>query len=274
MRKALGRGLESLIPDKGEEILHVDIEKIFPSPDQPRKVFENKALEELAQSIKEKGVIQPIIVHRIGNGTFNLVAGERRWRASNIAGLNKIPCIVKEEKPDDSLEIALIENIQRENLNPVETAEAFHRLTEEFNLKHEDVANKVGKDRATVSNYLRILNLPDEVKNFINEGKLNIGHAKALLSIDNKADIINISNKIIKNSLSVRETEKLCKRTVNVPRGTLKTKKDPQIASLENELMENLGTKVKIINRGQMGKIEIEYYSLDELNKLIDVLRK
>ncbi len=274
MKKALGRGLNALIPDKGEEIIPIDIDRIFPSPDQPRKVFDEKSLKELALSIKEKGIIQPIIVNRIGDGTFKLVAGERRWRASGIAGLEKIPCIIRDEKHDDSLEIALIENIQRENLNPVETAEAFQRLIKELHLKQEDLANKVGKDRATVANYIRLLNLPMEIKHLVNEGKLSMGHARSLLSVEEKSDQITIAKKVIKYDLSVRETEKLCKKITSLPQKKSFVQRDPQIASLEDELIGRLGTKVKIVHRGEKGKIEIEYYSLDELDRLLDMLRR
>ena len=186
MKTALGRGLDALIPEKGEEMLHLEVSRISAGGEQPRKVFRDGSLKELAASIKEKGVLQPIIVSRAGDGSFRLIAGERRWRAAQLAGLKKIPSIVKNVASRDSLEIALIENIQREDLNPVETAEAFHKLMRDFNLTQEDLSEKVGKERATVANYLRLLKLPEEIKSLISDGSLSMGHARAILAIGRK----------------------------------------------------------------------------------------
>jgi len=276
MKTALGRGLDALIPEKGEEILHIEVSRISAGGEQPRKVFRDESLKELAASIKERGVLQPVIVSRTGDGAFRLIAGERRWRASQLAGLKKIPAIVKNVAAKDSLEIALIENIQRENLNPVETAEAFHKLMKDFNLTQEELSEKVGKERATVANYLRLLKLPDEIKLFISDGSLSMGHARAILSIEGRASQADAARKIITKGLSVRETEALAKN-ISVS-GTKKSKahkghKDPQIASLEDRLIKNLGTKVRINHKGKKGgKIEIEYYSLDELDRLLEIL--
>ncbi|MBI5187532.1 MAG: ParB/RepB/Spo0J family partition protein [Nitrospirae bacterium] len=274
MKMALGKGLEALIPEKGEEILYLDIDRIFPGEQQPRKVFKDATLKELSASIKERGVIQPIIVSRVGDGTFRLVTGERRWRAANLAGLKKIPALIKDVASRDSFEIALIENIQREDLNPIETAEAFNRLINEFNLTQEELSDRVGKDRATVANYLRLLKLPEEVKALINNGSLSIGHAKAILTIDGRANQIEAAKKIIKKGLSVREAEALSKRLSSPPalRPTPYASKDPQITSLEEKLIRNLGTKVRILHKGKKGKIEIEYYSLEELDRLLEIL--
>lgn len=275
MKTALGKGLDALIPEKGEEMLHLEINRIFPG-EQPRKTFRDNSLKELASSIKEKGVLQPIIVSRVGDGSFKLVAGERRWRAAQIAGLKKIPAIVKNVASKDSLEIALIENIQREDLNPVETAEAFNRLLKDFNLTQEELSERVGKERATVANYLRLLKLPEEIKSLISDGSLSMGHARAVLSIEGKATQIEAARKIITKGLSVREAEALAKNISLA--GTKKLKghklhKDPQIASLEDKLIKSLGTKVKIQHKGKKGgKIEIEYYSLDELDRLLEIL--
>lgn len=270
MRTALGKGLDALIPERGEEVIHLDIDRIFPGEQQPRKTFRDDPLKELAVSIKEKGILQPIIVSRVGDGTFRIVTGERRWRAAAIAGLKKIPALVKNFASRDSLEIALIENIQREDLNPIETAEAFNRLIADFKLTQEELSDKVGKDRATVANYLRLLKLPDEIKSLIYNGALSAGHAKALLSIEGKANQIEAARKIVKKGLSVRETELLSKK----PPRPAKTKpvKDPQISSLEDKLIRSLGTKVRIINSGKKGKIEIEYYSFEELDRLLEIL--
>ncbi len=270
MKTALGKGLESLIPEKGDEIVYLDIERIFPGEQQPRKMFRDDSLRELAASIKERGVLQPVIVSRAGDGSFRLVAGERRWRAAGLAGLKKLPALIKNISSKDSLEIALIENIQREDLNPIEAAEAFSRLIIEFNLTQEDLSERVGKDRATVANYLRLLKLPEEVKSFIYNGSLSMGHAKALLAIEGKAGQLDAARRIIKNGLSVREAE-ILSRKVPAPLKA-KTAKDPQVSSLEEKLIRNLGTKVRIINKGKKGKIEIEYYSLEELDRLLDVL--
>lgn len=271
MKTALGKGLDALLPEKGEEIINLDITRIVPGEQQPRRVFNDKALNELAQSIKEKGILQPIIVRKAGDGTFRIVAGERRWRAATIAGLKKVPVIIKDTDPSDSLEIALVENIQREDLNPIETAEAFQRLMREFNLTQEELSTKVGKERATVANYLRLLKLPEEIKDLINRGSLSMGHARAILAVEGKANQIELARTIVTRGLSVREAESLSKR-VSRPKKKLSRSKDPQIASLEEKLKQSLGTKVKIQHKGKRGKIEIEYYSLDELDRLLDIL--
>lgn len=271
MKTALGKGLDALIPEKGDEILYLDIERIRPGTQQPRKYFDEKALKELSASIKEKGVLQPIIVGRTGDGTFNLITGERRWRASILAGLKKIPALIKNVASKDSLEIALIENIQREDLNPIETAEAFHRLITDFNLTQEEMSDKVGKERATIANYLRLLKLPDEIKNLLYNGSLSMGHARAILSIEGRSNQIEAARKIIRSGFSVREAEKLSKKSLK-PSKT-KIIKDVQIASLEDKLIKHLGTKVRLIHKGKKGgKMEIEYYSLEELDRLLEIL--
>lgn len=276
MKTALGKGLEALIPEKGEEVLYLEINRIFPGGEQPRKTFRDSSLKELAVSIKEKGVLQPVIVSRLGDGSFRLVAGERRWRASQLAGLKKIPAIVKNVASKDALEIALIENIQREDLNPVETAEAFSKLLKEFNLTQEELSEKVGKERATVANYLRLLRLPEEIKSLISDGSLSMGHARAVLSIEGRAHQIEAVRKIITKGLSVREAEALAKNIslagTKRPKSH-KAQKAPEIASLEDKLIKSLGTKVRVHHKGKKGgKIEIEYYSLDELDRLLDIL--
>jgi len=274
MKTALGKGLESLLPDKTQEIISIDITRIIPGDQQPRRVFRDAALRDLAASIKEKGVLQPVIVARTGDGTFRLIAGERRWRASGLAGLKKIPAIIKDVASADSLEIALIENIQREDLNPVETADAFHRLMQDFKLTQEELSAKVGKDRATVANYLRLLKLPEEIRTFLNDGSLSMGHAKAILSIEGKPNQLEAARRIIHKGLSVRETESLAKKLAagEGKKKAVHQKKDAQIASLEEKLIRHLGTKVRILHKGKKGQIEIEYYSLDELDRLLDIL--
>ena len=271
MKTALGKGLDALIPDRGDNIVNVDIDRILPGKQQPRRVFHEEALKGLSASIKEKGVLQPIIVSRTGDGTFSLIAGERRWRASMLAGLKKIPALIKNVASKDALEIALIENIQREDLNPIETAEAFNRLQLDFNMTQEELAGKVGKERATVANYLRLLKLPEEIKDMLYNGVLSMGHARALLSIEGRLNQIEAARKIIKKGLSVREAESLARKPSR-PVGAASTK-DPQIQSLEERLKKSLGTKVRLIQKNKKsGRIEIEYYSLEELDRLLDIL--
>jgi len=278
MKAALGKGLDALLPDRGGDVIQIDIRKILPNKNQPRKVFKDEALRELAASIKEKGVLQPVIVSREADGTFRLVAGERRWRASSLAGLKKIPALVKEVSSQDAIEIALIENIQREELNPIETATAFNSLMKDFKLTQEELSDRVGKERATVANYLRILKLPDEVKSFINEGALSIGHAKALLSIEDRLELIEAARKIVRDGLSVRAAEAHCNglktpSSVVAKRPRNKEKKKlPEVADLEDRLIRALGTKVRLQHKGKKGRIEIEYYSLDELDRLLELL--
>lgn len=285
MKPALGKGLSALIPkkeqakekepEKTNQILDLDIKSIKPNKYQPRRIFKDNALNDLVASIQEKGVIQPVIVRKSSDSSYELIAGERRWRASGMAGLKFIPAIVKDAAPVEALELALIENIQREDLNPLETAEAFERLIDDFNLTHEDLSKKVGKDRATVSNYLRILKLPGDIKRLIAEGSLSIGHAKALLQIENKRIQLDIARKIVQSGLSVREVEKLSKKlaAMGTASAGAKPPKDPQIASLEEKLMHSLGTKVRLIHKSnKRGRLEIDYYSLDELDRLLEIL--
>lgn len=271
MKTALGKGLNALIPERGEEVLFLDIERILPGKQQPRKVFHEESLKELSASIKEKGVLQPIIVSRTGDGSFNLIAGERRWRAATLAGLKKIPALIKNVASKDSLEIALIENIQREDLNPVETAEAFNRLINDFNLTQEELSDRVGKDRATIANYLRLLKLPDEIRALLYNGSLSMGHARALLGIEGRSRQVEAARKIIKAGMSVREAERLAKTEAKA--ATPARHKDPQISSLEERLIKHLGTKVRINHKGKRGQIEIEYYSLEELDRLLEILQ-
>ncbi|GBE36157.1 putative chromosome-partitioning protein ParB [bacterium BMS3Bbin07] len=275
MKDALGRGLGALIPDRRQGVQEIEIKKIKPNPEQPRKVFNDQALRELTASIKEKGILQPVMVRRAENGDYYLIAGERRWRAAALSGLKKIPAMIKESGPGESLELALIENIQRDDLNPIETADAFHRLMEEHKYTQEDLSKKVGKERATIANYLRLLRLPPEVKGLINDGRLSMGHAKAIVSLPTKKAQMGASRAVVKKGLSVRETEALCKRLMENPSGQTKKQKakDPDIAALEERLKQSMGTKVQIKHRGKAGKIEIEYYSLDELDRLLEILR-
>lgn len=280
-RKALGKGLGALLPTDGVSgsvsgkrvFMQCPIEKITPNPYQPRQIFEEKALAELVSSIKEKGVLQPLIVRSAGNNSFELIAGERRWRASQKAGLKEVPVVIKEVSDRESLEIAIIENIQRAELNPIEEAEGYKRLMDEFSYTQEELAGKVGKERATVSNHLRILKLPDEVKKDIAAGLLSLGHAKALLGIEKSGEILEAKKEIIKKGMSVREAEALAKRT---KQGSHKKKPaakiDNDLAGLEERLKRHFGTKVKIVRSGGKGKVEISFFSDEELDSLIEII--
>jgi len=276
-KQALGKGLGALIPDlsalddkekKALGINEIDIDKIVPNEYQPRKVFNDEKMKELAASIKEQGVIQPVIVHRTGSG-YQLIAGERRWRASRLAGLKTIPALVKEATKREFLEMALIENIQREDLNPLEAAEAYKRLQDEFKLTQEDLAKRVGKERSTVTNFLRLLGLPKEIKQELATGALSMGHAKAVLSLERVRDQMQAAVMIVKKGLSVREAEALAARLKNPPKEK-KARLSHELKSVEEKLKKALGTKVSITAKSKGGRIVIEYYSAEELDRIID----
>jgi len=277
-RKALGKGLSALIPDaetmpseeKGS-LFAVDIADIAPNRFQPRRDFDDAGLEDLARSIKEKGVIQPLIVREIDDG-YELIAGERRLRASSLAGLTEVPVVIKDVSDAESLEIALIENIQREDLNPIEESEAYQRLIDEFQITQEEMARRVGKDRTTITNSLRLLSLPDMIKGQLATGELTTGHARALLSLGNQAQILATAKRIVAQSLSVRATEALVKKLKEGTTPSEKPPRDPFYDDLEETLTRSLGTKVRLTPRGESGKIEIEYYSPDELDRLLELL--
>ncbi len=274
MKAALGRGLNSLLPSRAEEVIYIDLDTVTPNKYQPRKSFNDEKLKELAESIKAKGVIQPIIVVKNEHNNYSLIAGERRCRAAKLAGLKQIPALVKDYSSQDTIEVALIENIQREELNPLETAEAFNRLIKEFNLTQEELSQRVGKERATIANYLRVLKLPDEIKRHINNEEITLGHAKALLALEHKDQQIIAVREIINKGLSVRAAEQICKR-IAAPSPTKRVReKTPEAADIENRLTRALGTKVKLHHRNKRGSIEIEYYSLDELDRLMEILTR
>ncbi len=276
-KQALGKGLGALIPDlsalndkerKALGIAEIELDKIVPNEFQPRKTFQDDALKELAASIKEHGVIQPIIVHRIGTN-YGLIAGERRWRASRLAGLKTIPALVKEATKRELIEQALIENIQREDLNPLEAAEAYKRLQDEFKLTQEDLAKRVGKERSTVTNFLRILSLPKEIKHDLAEGNLSMGHAKALLSMERVRDQVQAALMIVKKGLSVREAEALAGKLKN-PAKEKKPKIGHELKAVEDKLRKSLGTKVSITAKAKGGRIVIDYYSAEELDRILE----
>src|SRR3990167_2691712 len=275
-RKALGKGLKALIPvveEKREGILlEIPVEEVSPNRYQPRKMFNDARLDELVSSIKEKGIVQPIIVQKTDSG-YELIAGERRWRAAQKAGMEKIPAIVKEVTSEGSFELALIENIQRENLNPMEEARAYQRLADEFHLIQEEIAKKVGKDRSSVANYLRLLRLPQEIQDSIANKELTMGHARALLSLDSAKEQIFLKERIIKRNMSVREIESFITRGKRVKKELPKKTVDIFKNRMEEELQKFLGTKVNIIKGRKRGKIEIIFYSDEDFERIIELIR-
>ena len=274
-KRALGKGLSALIPEgtkAREEVTSLKISEIIPSKFQPREDFDPHRLNELISSIKEKGVIQPILVrpNKERDG-YELIAGERRLRAAKALGLDEIPVIVKNVNDTELLEMSLIENIQRENLNSIEQAHAYEKLMKEFNLSQEEIAKAVGKDRTTITNTLRLLNLPAFVQKCICEGKINFGHAKALLSLSTIAKQIDFCKKIIKENISVRHAESL---VATVP-GTRKKNwvtRDPNIVALEENLQRRFGTRVRITAGKKRGAIKIEFYSPNDMNRVLKLL--
>jgi len=277
-RKALGKGLSALIPDADDnvkassEYFKCPIETIEPNPLQPRQEFKDRAIEELARSIKEKGVITPVLVSKTKNG-YQLIAGERRWRAAQKAGLEEIPVVIKETSPTESLELAIIENIHRQDLNPIEEAQAYKKLLEDKDSTQELIAKRVGKDRSTIANLLRLLNLPLNIQKDVIDNKLTMGHARVLTGIKNKGDQKRYRDIIIKKELSVRQTERLVTRESKKDvKEKVKSEEDYYMDSLADGLKRNLGTKVEIKKRGKKGQINIYFYSDDELDRLLDIL--
>lgn len=279
-RKALGRGLNALFTQTSpleHDLMDLDIDQIDPAEVQPRGVFREDKLEELAQSIKHNGIIQPLVVRRTGE-RFQIVAGERRWRAAQKAGLHKVPCIVKEVSQDNVWELSLIENIQREELNPIEEANAYKNLLENRELTQEEVAQRVGKDRSSITNALRLLKLPPEIQKLVEENKLAMGHARALLSVESPEQQINLAKEIVARSLSVRETEQLVKRAPGSAAGGAKkprvsnTTDDANVLAAEAKLSRKLGAPVKIRLAAAGGAIEIRFSSSDDLARLFDAL--
>jgi len=279
-RPALGKGLSALIPDLPEaprsSPFEADIDRIVPNDLQPRGSIDDARLQDLAESIKSNGVIQPIVVRSVGD-RFQIIAGERRWRAAKLAGLLRVPIVVRDVPPGQEralLEMALIENIQREDLNPIEEALAYRRLADEFRLTQEAIATAVGKDRASVANYVRLLKLPDEVRSEAASGRLSMGHARALLSLGNEADQRRTARDIIARNLSVRETESIVKKiAAAVARQAAPARPvDVHTRAAEDRLKLLLGTRVRIVRKGKGGRIEIDFNSEDELIRIYDQL--
>jgi ParB family chromosome partitioning protein len=281
-RMALGKGLGALLPEFGQAeskaLFYCGIEEIIPNPSQPRKHFDESKLQELAESVREKGILEPLLVRRTDQG-YELIVGERRWRAAQKAGLREVPVLVKEVEGREAFEISLIENLQREDLNPIEEAEAFKHLIEEFNISQDDLSKRIGKDRTTITNILRLLKLPLEVRNQLLQNRITSGHARALLSLENKEKQRELCALIIKKGLSVREAERLAKQWAEKSQKTPPSVKRPgelesQLHSLQDSLRKCLGTKVHITQKGKRGKIEIEYFSHEELERIVEAILK
>jgi ParB family chromosome partitioning protein len=287
--RALGKGLGALIPQLEEadlqNTLEVPVEKIEINPYQPRRSFDRESLTELSESIKIHGVLQPLLVRKSADH-YQLIAGERRLRASKLAGLDTVPVVIKDLDDRAVMEIALVENLQREDLNPIEEAEAYKKLIEEFKLTQEEVAKSVGKSRSSITNTLRLLNLPTEIQQLVLNETITMGHARALLGLDLPEKQIHLSKKIIEENLSVRDTEELIRlmNISDVPRETLEGEKkkevvyprlptlDPNLQAIVDDMTRLFGTKVRIKNSGKRGKIEIEYYSQEELERITEIL--
>lgn len=277
----MGRGLSALIstdplrPDN-DEIRDIQTDLIQPNSQQPRTTFNAQKLEELAQSIKSTGIIQPLLVRQLG-GLFELVAGERRWRAAQLAGLSRVPAIVREIPDEKLLELALIENIQRQELNPIEEANAYKKLIDSLGLTQDEVARRIGRDRTFVTNYLRVLKLPTDIQRLIENEKLSFGHARALLGIDDPKTQRRLAQKIVKHTWSVRETEQrvkfLTKPQPKPAAAVSPPNLDPNVRAAEAKLRRSLGTQVRIhAKSGTAGRIEIEYYSLADLDRIFDAI--
>jgi ParB family transcriptional regulator, chromosome partitioning protein len=302
-RRALGKGISTLLPPREapasglqeaatatavatewpehfEDFQSIPLEQLRPNQEQPRELFDAEKLEELAQSIQANGLIQPITVRRENNGTYTIIAGERRWRAARLAGLKEIPALVRTVEQDRILELTLIENLQREDLNPVETAAAFQRLVSEHGLSHEEVAERTGKDRSTITNFLRLLKLPPVILNELTRGNISVGHARALLNIADAQAQLNACQRIVSGQLSVRETERLVKTLTKSATDTTvqesKEKKlDPNIRAALDEMGAVLGTRVRLVPKaGAGGRLEIEYYSKDDLDRIYSAIVK
>ena len=276
-RPALGRGLSALIPDvpqpaaRTDAPVEVDLDLIEPNRHQPRRIMDDAKLEELAQSIRGSGIIQPIVVRRQGEGAYEIVAGERRWRAAQRAGLLKVPVVIRDVPDDKRLELALIENVQREDLNPIEEARAYRRLADEFGLTQEAIARAVGKERATVANYQRLLSLATEVQADVATGALSMGHARALVALPDAAAQRRAAQDVRARGLSVRETELLVKRRLAPPAPPLPGA-DPHTKAAAERLRVALGTSVEIVRRRRGGRIQIHFRSEDELQRLFEHL--
>jgi len=274
-KKALGRGLQTLIPvgqagGGREGIQEIPIPMVSPNPFQPRRPIEENGLGELADSVRAKGVLQPILVRKLGDGGYELIAGERRWRAAKLAGLKKIPAIVRPATDAEAMEMALIENLQRKDLNPMEAARAYQRLIKEFGLTQESVARQLGKERSSIANTVRLLSLRPEVQKWIESEQLSLGHAKVLLSVSDPDQQVQLARRVVAEKLSVRDLERLAhhpRRAVRVSRPRKAPAND-----IEDRLKRRLGTQVRLIEGKRGGKIVIEYYSPDDRERILEII--
>ncbi|RKY16818.1 MAG: hypothetical protein DRP90_07455 [Planctomycetota bacterium] len=281
VHKRLGRGFDSLVNNTANQsvrsrrlslTIEIPLDRIRPNPYQPRRSFDEESVRELADSIKQDGVLSPVMVRREGDH-YVLVAGERRLRAAKMAGLERIPAIVRDVDDREMLELSIIENIQREDLNPLDKALAYRELMDRFSLTQEQVAERIGQKRATVANFLRLLNLPDPVKEALREGRISMGHARAILACEEPERQVELCNRTIAAGLSVREVERLAARPAAAPRERRrKAAPDPQIAEVEDYLRRFFGTRVTVNHRGKRGKIVIEYFSVADLNRILSLL--
>lgn len=277
-RKALGKGLSALIPDgttldeEDGRFFQCPIEAIEPNPYQPRQSFRADELREMADSMKEKGILTPLLVNRAGSG-YQLIAGERRWRAAQIAGLERVPVVVRDVTPVESLELALIENIHRKDLNPIEEAVAYRKLIEDMRVTQEVLAKRLGKERSTVANLLRLLKLPLQIQQDLIDGHITMGHARVLAGIKNTGDQQALRRRILKDGLSVRQLENVVKHRYGKRKGDVRKREvDSFLEAMENDLKRSLGTKVSVKRKGREGKIVIHFYSDDELERLMERL--
>lgn len=278
-KKGLGRGLGALIPEVGvserdrDSIMELEIGQIHPNPNQPRKEFDQVRLEELAASIREHGIVQPIVVRPKGKG-YEIVAGERRWRAAQLAGLAKVPALVRDFSEAETMEIALIENLQREDLNPLEEAEAYRVLIETFNLTQEELAQRLGKSRSQIANTLRLLQLSPAVRDEVRAGRLSMGHAKVLLGVTDAAQQAALANRVVTEGLSVREIEELARERTTPKRQPERVKQRlaPDLQEVESRLREWFGTPVKLTMNGEKGKIEVTFFGEEGLGRILDAL--
>lgn len=271
-KKALGKGLGVFMPDdygiiKNERYAEVDIDEVVPNPLQPRMKFDPQSIEELSRSITETGVLQPILVVP-EDDVYKIIIGERRWRAAHKAGLKKIPVLIRQIPVERQLEISLVENLHREDLNPLEIAHVYQRMAEDLGYTQEEIAAKVGKDRTSVTNSLRLLNLPRDVQEYLSENKITMGHARALLALDDADSQVALAREIVHRNLTVRDVEKLISKRKGKTFSPKKTEFDPDLKALEEDLVRVLGTKVSIAGSRKKGTIKIQYFSLDDLNRL------
>lgn len=289
--RGLGRGLDALFAEQApimpdnrveteeksnsyvrDKVLYIDINDIKPNAEQPRKTFDKEKISELSQSIIEHGIIQPLVVRKSGKH-YEIVAGERRWRAAREAELSVVPCIVRQFSDEENMLVAIIENMQREDLNPIEEAMGLEQMISAYGMTQEEVSKSVSKSRPYITNTLRLLKLPEEIKALVSEGKISTGHARALITVKNKTKQEELCKKIIKDGISVRDVERLASEEKKTRKKPLKRVKSPDTLNVERELKEIYGTKVTINSRGNKGTVELEFYSKDELNRLIDLLK-